>query len=54
MTPSSPAVGHADTQVRQDAALEHLRHLVGDAGDGVDHLVADGAESPVRCLWPGG
>ena len=37
-------LGHAGAQVGQDAALEHLGHLVGDAGDGVDDLVADRAD----------
>ena len=34
-----PGLGHAGPQVGQDAPLEHLGHLVGHAGNGVDHLV---------------
>ena len=41
-------LGHAGAQVGQDAALEHLGHLVGDAGDGVDDLVPDRADE-ARC-----
>ena len=37
-------LGHAGAQVGQDAPLEHLGHLVGHAGDGVDHLVAERAD----------
>ena len=48
-------LGHAGAQVGQDAALEHLGHLVGDARDGVDDLVPDRADrGPVPCRPPGG
>ena len=44
MTPSSPASAMRAREVGQDGPLEHLDHLVGDARDGVDDLVADRAD----------
>ena len=49
MTPSSsPDSAMPGAQVGQDAALEHLGHLVGDAGDRVDDLVPDRADEAGR------
>ena len=45
MTPVSPAAG---PQVGQDGPLEHVLHLVGHAGHGVDDLVADRADQARR------
>ncbi len=39
-------VGHALDQVGGDGPFEHVGHLVGDAGHGVDHLVAHRADQP--------
>ena len=41
-------LGHAGAQIGQDAAFEHLGHLVGDAGDRVDDLVPDRADEAGR------
>ena len=41
-------LGHAGAQVGQDGAVEHLGHLVGDAGDGVDDLVPQRADEAGR------
>ena len=49
-----PGFGHACAQVGQDAPIEHLGHLVGHTGNGVDHLVpqradeAGGGARPLR------
>ncbi len=40
--------GHAGAQVRQDGPVEHLGHLVGDAGYRVDDLVAERADQARR------
>ena len=41
-------LGHAGAQVGQDGAVEHLGHLVGHAGNGVDHLVPQRADEARR------
>jgi hypothetical protein len=41
-------VRHPLPEVGQDGTLEHVGHLVGDAGHGVDHLVADRADEARR------
>ena len=45
MTDDSPAAG---PQVGQHGPLEHVLHLVGHTGHGVDDLVADRADQPGR------
>ena len=47
MTPAALApLGHPPLQVGGDGPLEHVGHLVGHAGDGVDHLVSHRADEP--------
>ena len=44
--PPRPAAAMRRLQVGEDGPAEHLVHLVGHAGQGVDHLVAHRADEP--------
>ena len=41
-----PVLGHPPLDIRQDPPLEHVGHLIGHAGNGVDHLVTHRADQP--------